>query len=299
MITKSCMASVLMASSVFANEVFKTLDERMVTSNSLVCVGLDPDITKMPLEISNTDLAIEDKIYTFLTQIIDITAPHVCSYKTQKAFYDQYDGGHALLKRTIAYVHNNYPGIPVFVDCKIGDTDNTMRAYMHLFFEDLAADGVVINPYMGDDVLEPFILDRQKVAVVLIQTSNKNAKVVQELQLSNGKKLWEEMLHLLLSRWNVNKNIIVVLSSNTDAGDYALIRQQIPQDTPILLAGIGAQGGDPIVMQRLLNENKRGVFVNSSRGILYPYDRADVGWKEAVLNATLELKNLLNTIRDQ
>lgn len=281
----------------FAGNLYKKLDDRIIKSDSLVCVGLDPDITKLPAVILNTENTPEGKVYAFLTQIIDITAPHACSFKIQKAFYDQFDSGHALLKNTVAYIHENYPDIPVFVDCKIGDTDNTMKAYMSLLFEDIKADSVVINPYMGDDVLEPFMQDKNKSAIVLIQTSNPNAKVVQELELANGKKLWEEMLLLTLNRWNINKNLIVVLSSNTSANNYETVRQIIPQDLPILLAGIGLQGGDPLVLRQLLNDDKRGVFVNSSRGILYPYAQQDEQWQASVLNAVLELKNMLNNLR--
>lgn len=280
-----------------ANEVFQKLDARMVCTNSLVCVGLDPDITKLPLAILNTDKKAEDQIFLFLTQVIDITVPHACCFKVQKAFYDQFDLGHDLLKKIVAYIHESYPDVPVFIDCKIGDTDNTMQAYMKLLFEDIKADGVVINPYMGDDVLEPFMQDKSKTGIVLIQTSNPNAKVVQELKLNDGKNLWEKMLDLTLNRWNKNQNLIVVLSSNTTAYDYTLIRKQIPQDTPILLAGIGLQGGDPLVLKQLLNDNNRGVFVNSSRGILYPYDRADTQWQAAILTAVVQLKELLNNIR--
>lgn len=280
-----------------ANEVFQKLDARMVCTNSLVCVGLDPDITKLPLAILNTDKKAEDQIFLFLTQVIDITVPHACCFKVQKAFYDQFDLGHDLLKKIVAYIHESYPDVPVFIDCKIGDTDNTMQAYMKLLFEDIKADGVVINPYMGDDVLEPFMQDKSKTGIVLIQTSNPNAKVVQELKLNGGKNLWEKMLDLTLNRWNKNQNLIVVLSSNTTAYDYTLIRKQIPQDTPILLAGIGLQGGDPLVLKQLLNDNNRGVFVNSSRGILYPYDRADTQWQAAILTAVVQLKELLNNIR--
>lgn len=286
-----------MANNLFSNEVFKKLDRRMVDTNSLVCVGLDPDITKIPLSILHTNSTIEEQVYSFLTEIITITVPHACCFKVQKAFYDQFEGGHDLLKKTVGYIHQHYPEVPVFVDCKIGDTDNTMKAYMKLLFEDIKSDGVVINPYMGDDVLEPFMLDAHKVAIVLIQTSNPNAKVVQGLQLANGRLLWQEMLSLALHRWNNNKNIIVVLSGNTDSSDYALMRAEIPEETPILLAGIGMQGGDPLILKQLLNSNNRGVFVNSSRGILFPYDQADTQWKSAVLHAVVELKDLLNTIR--
>jgi orotidine-5'-phosphate decarboxylase len=173
-----------------------------------------------------------------------------------------------------------------------------MKAYMQLMFDDIKADAVVINPYMGDDVFEPFMLDGHKTAIVLVQTSNPQAKIVQEQALTNGKKLWEEILSLTIHRWNKKNNLMVVLSSNTALQDYQHIRAQIPQDMPILLAGIGAQGGNPEIMKQLLNKEKRGVFVNSSRGILYPYTIQDVQWEEKVLSAVIDLKNTLNAIRD-
>lgn len=281
----------------FANEIIKQLDRRMEETNSVVCVGLDPDPNKIPLAILNLDGTIEEKIYLFLTKVIDITAPHVCSYKIQKAFFDQFDAGHVLLKKTCAYIHEKHPGICAFIDCKIGDTDNTMQAYMHLLFDKIKADGIVINPYMGDDVLEPFLKDSKKVAIVLIQTSNPNAKIIQEMNVENGKKLWESILDIALNRWNQNNNLILVLSSNTAMDNYESVRKIIPQDMPILLAGIGSQGGNPKVMKQLLNENKRGVFVNSSRGILYPYHPAEVNWEKEVLQAVLNLKQELNQIR--
>lgn len=286
-----------MISSLYAHEVFEKLDQRMISANSLVCVGLDPDIEKMPLCEINNEYLIEDSIFSFLTKIIDITASHACAFKLQKAFYDQFDSGHELLRKTIAYIHDNHPDIPAFVDCKIGDTDNTMQAYMRLLFDDLKADAVVVNPYMGDDVLEPFIQNADKVGIILIQTSNPHAKIVQELLLANGKRLWEQMLELTINRWNTNKNVMIVLSSNSDQDNYEYIRELIPQDMPILLAGIGAQGGNPKVLKQLLDKNKRGVFVNSSRGILYPYSRENKNWQDAVVQAVIELKSMLNDIR--
>jgi orotidine-5'-phosphate decarboxylase len=288
----------LMITKLSANEVIQMLDERMKSVDSLVCVGLDPDLNKMPLALTKLKIPPEKKVYLFLTKVVDITAPHVCSFKIQKAFFDRFSQGHRLLKKLCHYIHCNYPGIPVFIDCKIGDIDNTMEAYMDLIFKDYHADGVVVNPYMGDDVLEPFLKDANKTAIVLIQTSNPSAKIVQELKLENGRKLWEEILHLTLKRWNKNKNLILVLSSNTSHVDYALLRDQIPQGVPILLAGIGAQGGNPERLKKLLDDNKRGVFVNSSRGILYPYETVTVEWENAVLKAVLALKNEINEIRN-
>ncbi len=291
------LAISMMIPSLYAHNMFEKLDQRMVATNSLVCVGLDPDITKVPLSEINPGCSDEEIIFSFLTKVIDLTAPHACAFKLQKAFYDQFDAGHELLRKTIAYIHQNHPDMPALVDCKIGDTDNTMKAYMHLLFEDLKADAVVVNPYMGDDVLEPFLQDEQKAGIILIQTSNPHAKIVQELRLANGKMLWEQMLELTISRWNTNKNLMIVLSSNTGQDNYEEIRHLIPQGMPILLAGIGAQGGNPNILKQLLDKNNRGVFVNSSRGILYPYAPDTKNWQDEVVRAVVELKNMLNDIR--
>lgn len=281
-----------------ANLSLDNLAEQMRDKNTLVCVGLDPDPQKLPTEILNLHgLSIEEKTLIFLQNIIDITADHVCAYKIQKAFFDTYNDGHKLLQDTIDYIHTKHPGIPVFVDCKIGDTDNTMQAYMHNLFDLLKADGAVINPYMGDDVFEPFQLDDRKVGIVLVQTSNPNAKIVQEVELKNGKQFWEYMLSLTVSRWNKNHNLIPVLSSNSDNVDFKAVRKTIPQDMPILLAGVGLQGGNPQVVKDLLNDKGTGVFVNSSRGILYPYEQDDPKWKSAVLKAVLALKQTINKMR--
>ena len=298
MLTRLIIAILITTTPTFSQTIHQKLDQRMITTNSLVCVGLDPDITKMPLSILNTNQTDEEKVYSFLTTVVDITAPHACSYKLQKAFYDLFDEGHALLRKTVAYIHDSYSDIPVFIDCKIGDTDNTMIAYMQLLFDDIKADGIVINPYMGDDVLEPFMNDAHKCAIVLLQTSNPRGKIVQEIITEQGTALWEEMLHLTINRWNINKNLIAVLSSNTDASSYAAVRNKIPQDMPILLAGIGLQGGNPEVLKQLLDKNNRGVFVNSSRGITYPYVQNDENWQLAIMNAVIELKNMLNKIRN-
>jgi orotidine-5'-phosphate decarboxylase len=290
--------SVLYSGTVVANPIIDKLDNRMKTNNTLVCVGLDPDPTKMPLEIMNIKgKNVEEKSLIFLKSIVDTTAPHVCAYKIQKAFFDQYNGGHKLLHDIIAYIHVTYPEIPVFVDCKIGDTDNTMLSYMDNLFGKLHADGVVINPYMGDDVFEPFMEDKNKVALVLVQTSNPKAKIIQELKLANGTQLWQQVLDFTLNRWNKNANMIPVLSSNSDHVDFKQVRKLIPQNMPILLAGVGLQGGNPQVMKDLLNDNGRGVFVNSSRGILYPYKQQDLKWRDAVLTEVIKLKDGLNQMR--
>jgi orotidine-5'-phosphate decarboxylase len=282
-----------------ANAVIRALDSRMEKADSLVCVGLDPDMAKLPFEILRSEGSDEAKVFDFLSEVVEITAPHVCAYKIQKAFFDQFAGGHELLRKIIDYIHMSYPSIPVFVDCKIGDTENTMAVYKKILFDEMKADGIVVNPYMGDDVMDLFVKNPNTVGIVLVQTSNPSARIVQDLKLENGKLLWEQMLGLVVTRWNTQKNLIPVLSSHSPLGEYAAIREHLPQEMPILLAGVGQQGGDPKVMQQLLNRDRRGVFVNSSRGILYPYAQNDTAWREAVLRAVIELKGTLNTLRSE
>lgn len=280
-----------------ANPTTQLLMERMETHNTMVCVGLDPDLSKFPDEIALSSLKDEEKALTFLKEVVDLTHIHTCCYKAQKAFFDVFENGHSLLRDTIAYIKSVDASIPVIIDCKIGDTENTMKAYIHLLFDKYKADAIVVNPYMGDAVLEPFVNNVNLTGVVLIQTSNPSAKVVQELELKDGSLLWEKMFSLMSLRWNQNKNLIPVISSNTLNYDYAQLRAQIPQQMPILLAGIGLQGGDLSVLKTLLNDRGVGVFVGSSRGILYPYAKEDSLWRKAVTREVITLKERINEIR--
>lgn len=268
--------------------------ERMRTHDTLLCCGLDPDLRKMPSELVGKNISDEEKILQFLQGAIDATASHVCAYKAQKAFFDVLVGGHEVLKKLIGYIHTSHPGIPVIVDCKIGDIENTMGAYIQNLFGSLQADGIVVNPYMGDDVLLPLAELADKAIVVLVKTSNPSGGVVQDAVLQNGQPLWCHMLDLVVNRWNRNANMIPVLSSTVRL-NMAEIRPLIPDEMPILLAGVGVQGGSYTDLRNLLNSENIGVFVNSSRGILYPQSREP--WLIAIEKAAVELKEALNNER--
>jgi orotidine-5'-phosphate decarboxylase len=272
----------------------KQILERMKSHNTLLCCGLDPDLEKLPIEIMESGLKDEDKVLSFLKTVVDITAEHVCAYKVQKAFFDSLSGGHETLRELIEYIHRCHIGLPVIVDCKIGDIDNTMKAYTHNLFNLLLADGVVVNPYMGDDVLLPLTQLPNKAVVVLVKTSNPAGGIIQDVKLDGGKILWEYILDLVVNRWNTNENMIPVISA-TAGLDMKRIRSIIPDQMPILLAGIGAQGGDYGHLNALLNSENIGVFVNSSRGILYP--KCHKPWRIGIEDAVIELKNTLNNER--
>lgn len=268
--------------------------ERMKLHKTLLCCGLDPDLKKMPSEIVGKQTSDEDKVLEFLRVVVDVTESHVCAYKAQKAFFDVLTGGHDILKKLIDYIHTSHPGIPVIVDCKIGDIENTMTAYIQNLFGSLQADGIVVNPYMGDDVMLPLTELVDKSIVVLVKTSNPSGGVVQDVALQSGQPFWHHVLDLLVNRWNRNANMIPVLSSTVEL-NMAEIRSLIPDKMPILLAGVGAQGGNYADLRNLLNSEGLGVFVNSSRGILYP--QSQQSWQIAIGEAAIGLKEALNNER--
>jgi len=258
--------------------------------DSLVCVGLDPDYGKIPKHETRMG-GNEDLIVNFLYEVIRITAPHVCSYKVQKAFFDPWINGHEILRMTINYVHKHYPDIPVFLDCKIGDIDNTMDAYMHNVFYLLQADGVLLNPYMGDDVLAPMERYPEKAGVVLVRTSNPGASIVQDYC-----DLWKHILKQVIERWNAQGNLIPVIASTADI-NLEEVRAIIPDQMPILYAGFGTQGGGASGLKQLLNKEGIGVFVNSSRGILFPYPSDSLSWRDEIELAVTTTKVELNRQR--
>lgn len=269
--------------------------ERMKTHDTLLCCGLDPDMKKMPPEIIGRNTSDEEKVLAFLRGVVDVTAPHVCAFKAQKAFFDVLTGGHDVLKKLIDYIHTSNPGIPVIVDCKIGDIENTMEAYIQNLFGSLKADGIVVNPYMGDDVMLPLVELADKSIVVLVKTSNPSGGIVQDVILQDGQPLWRHMLNLVVNRWNRSENMIPVLSS-TVGFNMEELRVIVPDNMPILLAGVGAQGGSYADLRKLLNSEGVGVSVNSSRGILYP-QQSQQSWQSAVEKAAVELKEALNKER--
>lgn len=273
-----------------------TLLTRMVEANTLLCVGLDPDIRKLPAEILDQTGSDESKVYTFLTTVAELTAPHVCAYKVQKAFFDLLPGGHELLHAIITHIHRHNPQISVIIDCKIGDIGNTMEAYAENVFGYMNADGVVVNPYMGEDVIEAFTDYPDKAIVVLAKTSNSGGAVIQDIQLPNGLLLWEYVLNQIVGSWNKHNNMIPVLAATVGL-NMQKYRSLIPDEMPILLAGVGAQGGTIGHVRELLNRDNIGVFVNSSRGILYPSSETTGNWQDSITAAAIQLKEDLNQTR--
>lgn len=270
--------------------------QRMDQQQTFLCCGLDPDLRRFPAEVFSQAIADEEKVLQFLQQVVDVTAQHVCAYKAQKAFFDLLSDGHNVLKSIVSYIHQRHPGIPVIVDCKVGDIDNTMQVYLDNIFGSIKADGIVVNSYMGEDVIIPCKDFGEKLIVVLVKTSNAGGAVVQDVELQDKRKLWEYILELVTTEWNDSRNMVPVISS-TATLDLTKVRQQIPDEMPILLAGVGAQGGSYAELGELLNSQKSGVFVNSSRGILYPPSDPTILWQQVIASKAITLKETLNEQR--
>jgi orotidine-5'-phosphate decarboxylase len=231
-------------------------------NNSLLCVGLDTDLNKIPEHIRDN----RNPVFEFNKAIVDSTHDLVCAYKPQIAYYSasraEYD-----LEMTIDYIHKKYSGIPVILDAKRGDIGSTARMYAVEAFDRYSADAVTINPYLGTDALQPFIERADKGIIILCRTSNPGAVDIQDQEI-NGEKLYRIIAKKALSDWNYNGNILLVVGA-TYPEELAEIRA-ITGEIPFLVPGIGAQGGD--VKKAVLKgrtQDGTGMIINSSRGIIY------------------------------
>jgi len=251
-------------------------------NKSLVCVGLDTSPELIPAGMSVLD---------FNKAIIDATSDLVCVYKPNIAFYEaQGEKGWDILHQTIQHIPTN---IPVIVDAKRGDIGNTADAYAKALFGQLGCDAVTASPYLGQDSLEPFLKYQEKGVIILCRTSNKGAADLQSLPCQfEGKVLpLYQIVAIKASRWNTNGNVALVIGA-TYPEELKIIRQAHP-DLPILIPGVGAQGGDlALAMKYGIDANKRGIMINSSRQIIYASKGTD--FATAARKATLTLRDAIN-----
>ncbi|MDP0499036.1 MAG: orotidine-5'-phosphate decarboxylase [Verrucomicrobiota bacterium JB022] len=254
-------------------------------SQSLLCVGLDPLPAKFPAAIQQADRPILE----FNRAIIDATAPYACSYKPQFAHYAAAD---ALddLRDTIAYIAERYPDKVVILDSKRGDIGSTAERYALEAFKVYGADAVTVNPYLGGDSLEPFLAYQDRGVIVLCKTSNPGSGDFQNLDIGDGKKLYERVAELAAQEWNGHDNVGLVVGA-TYPGELASVREIAPT-LPLLVPGIGAQGGDLEAVLKAGSTPEGGLLINSSRGILYASNGSD--FADA---AAQEARNLFEQIR--
>jgi orotidine-5'-phosphate decarboxylase len=257
-------------------------------SDSLLCVGLDPEIERFPPHIA----AQPSPIFQFNKAIIDATADLVCAYKPQFAHYAAYEAEDQL-ERTIEYIHRSYPGIPVILDSKRGDVGNTAERYAIEAFERYGADAVTVNPYLGGDSLEPFLKHEDRGVIILCRTSNPGGRDLQDLVVG-GRKLYQVVAEMAARQWNTRGNCLLVVGA-TYPRELAEVREIVGK-MPFLVPGVGAQGGD--VAQAVSNgqtDDGSGLIISSSRGILYAGSDGD--FSTAARSAAQALREQINTNR--
>ena len=251
------------------NAVQRKLNERVEAVGSLVCVGLDPEVEKMPERFRQEKLPR----FAFNTWIIDQTAPYATAYKPNMAFYEA-DGAHGLaeLKMTMDYLRTVQPDVVTICDAKRADIGNTNRGYVTEIFDWLGADAVTLQPYLGQEALAPFLEREDKACIVLCRTSNAGAGELQDLMV-DGEPLWLRVAERVTSQWDRNGNCMLVVGA-TYPQEMARIRAIAPRTT-FLVPGVGAQGGDvAATVAAGLDAEGRGLMISSSRGILYSDDPA-------------------------
>lgn len=245
---------------------------------TVLCVGLDTDFDKMPEHIKaqafKGEVAAMGQLFKgkarsiieFNKAIIDATAPYCVAYKPNLAFYECYglDGMRAL-EVTVDYIRSSYPEIFIIADAKRGDIGNTAKMYAKAFFETMDFDAVTLAPYMGADSITPFLAYKDKWAIVLALTSNASASQFQMAE-KDGKPLYQAVMEEMMSISTPDNMMFVV--GATKADKLTEIRSFCP-DNFLLVPGVGAQGGSAEEVIRYGANDKGGLLINSSRGILY------------------------------
>ena len=261
-------------------------------NNSLLCVGLDPDPASFPAHLEGKP----DAIFQFCAAIVDATADLVCAFKPQIAYFaarraeDQ-------LEALIAHIHEKHPGIPVILDAKRGDIGSTAERYAMEAFERYRADAVTVNPYMGRDSVEPYLAHAGKGVILLCRTSNPGGSDLQSLDVG-GEKLYERVARLVATEWNAigeSPGQCALVVGATFPEEIRRVRD-IVGDMPLLVPGIGAQGGD--IEATLLagaTPARAGLIINSSRAILYAGKAEDFAM--AARCAAKETRDAINHFR--
>ena len=277
---------------------FRQMLEAKWSLGNFVCVGLDSEFKKIPEYAyqggNECDVSIENTIVAFNRAIVEATKDLVCAYKPNAAFYEAYGTeGMAALHRSIADIHAIAPDVPVILDAKRADIGNTNNGYAQMAFNFLQADAITVHPYLGQEAMQPFLDYKDMGVIVLCRTSNPGAGEFQDL-LVNSEPLYRFVARRVSTEWNKNGNCTLVVGA-TYPDELREIRRLVG-DMPILIPGIGAQGGD---VEKTVTAGKdsrgQGMIINSSRGIIFASKGQD--FAEAARRETEKLHKLINQYR--
>jgi orotidine-5'-phosphate decarboxylase len=266
-------------------DFMQALQARWNAADSLVCVGLDPEPARFPSRFA----ADSDAMFAFCRDIADATAEFAACFKPQFAHFAAH-GAEDALQRLIAHLHDTHPGVPVILDAKRGDIGSTATQYVAEAFDRHGADAVTVNPYLGRDSVQPFLDCADKGVVILCRTSNPGAGDLQDLSVQGAegreRPLYQHLAATIARDWNANRNCALVVGATWPA-QLAEVRALVG-DMPLLVPGVGAQGGDvEAVVRHGCNANGTGLLVSSSRAILYASRGDDYADAAAIAARTL------------
>ncbi len=260
-------------------------------NNSLLCVGLDPDLSKLPAQFQSQP----DGVFQFCRAIIDATADLACAFKPQIAYFAALRA-EAQLEQICAYLREHHPELPIILDAKRGDIGATAEQYAREAFERYGADAVTVNPYMGFDSVEPYLKWSDKGCIVLCRTSNPGGSDLQFLQIQGqNRPLYQHVADLVANKWNTNGQCSLVVGA-TFPDEIAQVRQLVG-DMPLLVPGIGAQGGDVAATVNAGKTAGGGMMINSSRAILFAKPQAGESFADAARRVARETRDQINLHR--
>jgi orotidine-5'-phosphate decarboxylase len=261
------------------------LKRRWTERDTLLCVGLDPDADRLPEPVAGH----REPLYEFCAGIVDATADLVCAFKPQIAYFAAL-GAEQQLARLIDYIHRTHPDIPVILDAKRGDIGSTARLYAVEAFERYGADAVTVNAYLGQESVAPYLEYPGRGVIVLCRTSNPDSAWLQDYPPENP-----VFLRVASAARDWDNGQLMLVAGATYADDLRRIREAAG-DVPLLVPGIGAQGGDlAAVMAAGLDSNGYGLVINASRSVLYAGSGA--GYADAARLAAGAMRDEIRRLR--
>ena len=234
-------------------------------NQSMLCVGLDPEPSRFPSALRGDS----QRIFEFCARIVDATADLVNAFKPQIAYFAAHRAEEQL-ERLMEHMRRNAPHVPVILDAKRGDIGSTAEQYAREAFERYGADAVTLSPFMGFDSVQPYLKYEGKGAFLLCRTSNPGGDDLQNQRLSSiegSPRLYEHVARLAQGPWNLNGQLGLVVGATYPA-EIERVRELAPT-LPLLIPGVGAQGGDAVATVRAGHRSNGPIIVNSSRAILY------------------------------